>query len=70
MRREMAAIRDNQRRGHELITRLALRFDQGFARVGEALADLRRDICEIRGDMVRLENRLPSRHADAKRPTE
>ncbi len=64
MRREMAAILDNQRRDRELITRLALRVDQGFARVDEALADLRRDIGEIRSDMVQLENGLLNRHTE------
>ena len=57
MRREMAAILENQRRDRELITRLALRVDQGFA-------DLRRDIGEIRSDMVQLENGLLNRHTE------
>ncbi len=64
MRREMAAILENQRRDRELITRLALRVDQGFARVDEAFVDLRRDIGEIRSDMVRLENGLLDRHTE------
>ena len=64
MRREMAAILENQRRDRELITRLALRVDQGFARVDEALVDLRRDIGEIRSDMVQLENGLLNRHTE------
>ncbi len=64
MRREMAAILENQRRDRELITRLALRVDQGFARVDEALVDLRRDIGEIRSDIVQLENGLLNRHTE------
>ena len=57
MRREMAAILENQRRDRELITRLALRVDQGFA-------DLRRDIGEIRSDMTQFENGLLNRHTE------
>ena len=62
--RGMAAILENQRRDRELITRLALRVDQGFARVDEALVDLRRDIGEIRSDMTQFENGLLNRHTE------
>ena len=61
--RGMAAILENQRRNRELITRLALRVDQGFA-------DLRRNIGEIRSDMAQLENGLLNRHTVIERPTE
>ena len=61
--RGMAAILENQRRDRELITRLALRVDQGFA-------DLRRDIGGIRSDMAQLENGLLNRHTAIERPTE
>ena len=49
MRRELGAMLENQRRDRELITRLALSVEQGFG-------DVRRDISELKSDMVLLEN--------------
>lgn len=55
LRRDMAAVLENQARDRQLITRLAARMDQS---VGE----IRRDIADLRGDVVLLENGLLSRH--------
>lgn len=55
LRRDMAAVLENQARDRQLITRLAARMDQS---VGE----IRRDIADLRGDVVLLENGLLNRH--------
>jgi predicted nuclease with TOPRIM domain len=55
IRRELAAMLENQLRDRQLITRLASRMEQGFGEV-------RRDIQDLRSDVTLLENSLLTRH--------
>jgi hypothetical protein len=55
MRRDITVVLENQARDRTLITRLAARMDQS---VGE----IRRDISDLRSDVVLLENGLLNRH--------
>ena len=57
LRRDLTVVLENQGRDRQLITRLAARMDQS---VGE----IRRDMADLRGDIVLLENGLINRHSE------
>jgi hypothetical protein len=57
LRQELAVVLQNQMRDCELITRLHARMDQGFT-------EIRRDVGDLRSDVILLENNLLSRHND------
>jgi|SoiMethySBSTD1v2_1073268.scaffolds.fasta_scaffold296115_3 hypothetical protein len=61
LRREMAAVLENQRRDRELITRLTLSMDQISLRMDQGFAEIRKEISAIRSDLVMLENGLLNR---------
>lgn len=54
LRREFAAVLENQRRDRELILRLTSRMEEG-------LESLRRDLRDVRSDIVLLENGMLTR---------
>jgi hypothetical protein len=62
LRREMAAVLENQRRDRELITRLTLNMDQLSLRVDNGFAKVRKEIGAIRSDLLMLENGPLNRH--------
>jgi hypothetical protein len=62
MRRDFAAVLENQRRDRELLVRLFDHIERGFARVDTALADIRHEVGDLKSDVLLLENNLLTRH--------
>lgn len=58
MRRDMAEIMEREARGIELMNRLALKIDAGFAQMRESHARLDVRMTELQGDLVLMENRI------------
>lgn len=64
LRREMAAVLENQQRDRQLLTRLYDETTREFGRLRVDVADLRRDVQEMKSDMLLLDNKLLSRHSE------
>lgn len=58
MRRDMAELMEREARSIELMNRLALRIDAGFAQTRESHARLDARITDMQGDLVLMENRI------------
>ncbi|MCJ2142565.1 hypothetical protein [Methylobacterium sp. E-066] len=58
LRRDMRELMEREARTIELVNRIAVRMDEGFTRIRDDMAYIRRDVGEMRGDLLTMENRV------------
>ncbi|MGU3283380.1 hypothetical protein [Methylobacterium mesophilicum] len=58
LRRDMRELMEREARTIELMNRIAVRMDEGFTRIRDDMAYIRRDVGEMRGDLLTMENRV------------